>query len=67
MAERQQQNGRNCIFRALSEAAGMRLGHQKDLQRRVVKRVRAESGHDIFEEWSTSKVLVVAAEEMQMS
>ena len=42
VAERQQQNGRNCIFRALSEAAGMRPGHQKDLQRRV--HVHSEEG-----------------------
>ena len=66
MVEKQQQNGRNCIFKALSDAAGMRPGRKKDLQRRVVKRVRVEHCHDMFEQWNTSKVLVVAAGEMQM-
>ena len=49
MVEKQQQDGRNCIFEALSDAAGMRPGKKKDLQRKVVKRVRVEHCHDMFE------------------
>ena len=74
MAEKQQQNGRNCIFKALSDAAGMGPGRQKDLQRRVIKRIlmlkkvsaTIESCHDMFKQWNTNKVLMVAAGEMQV-